>query len=815
MTAKHNQPLLQPRPWRSFQRGALTALLLAATQSPLLAQHLKSFALARLDWDRHAVPYTSNDSAIADNYKTNNSGNKWAHGYQFAQWTWVPGHEGSIGSFYSCGFAKARRWRADFKYKQQVSSFPSGAKGTQQPCLDNSSCDCECSSMVESSSIGTLGGTTTTLDPGSALMVQLTQIGPTGSRVSASLRLEAIENATGAVIDSGEIRLQYDPNSPTAPQLLRTGAFQNAQVALVPTPTGYSVDLSNVTYSMPYGPSTHSIELTGEAVGSEPDTELVLPEQMFFTHPSSSSVPWRNTDFRTQTIYDTTHFTDQGVTGPITIRGLRYRAADGAIDLGGAVYPAVDVHLSSSSADFSAPASTFSSNRGVDETLCYSGMVTTQPCEGDAPNDYVIEIEFTTPFVYDPTLGNDLLIEVAATAATGAIPLMATSNANGTERARRISAASTTAPTGAISSQASVCLIDFDGPGGITNWRRATSVDSGTGCYTTGRTAYESFLSGAAVDLANTTITLLPLGNGGYAVNTSTGSTIVPPVGTGLALGDDAVSTQTLPFNFPYPGGTTSTIGICSNGFAWLGAPPATLPADFSPTVGEMLGANPRLCPMWHDFRPDGATNVDNVFFEADPSGQAVQVTWRNVAAFSNPALHSTVQLVLHDSGVVEFVYGALQGGTGACIVGAGPGLGAADTGNRDFSVGGFQSGGPEQEPLRIAGSLPLLGSTVTHTIDRIPASALLSLRLLSFSSIPGVDLGMYGAPGCQLWVDSSAAVTDFVFGNPVANVSFNLPNHATFLGVVIHAQAASFVPGANALGLLTSNRNTLTIGNN
>src|SRR5688500_19344370 len=76
--------------------GRLLGLALLATpfagQLTAQADWLKSKAKAKAEWNRHAVDFSSNDAAIADNIKQNNE--KFAHGYQFAQSTWVPGREG-------------------------------------------------------------------------------------------------------------------------------------------------------------------------------------------------------------------------------------------------------------------------------------------------------------------------------------------------------------------------------------------------------------------------------------------------------------------------------------------------------------------------------------------------------------------------------------------------------------------------------------------------------------------------------------------------------------------------------------------------
>jgi hypothetical protein len=107
----------------------------------------------------------------------------------------------------------------------------------------------------------------------------------------------------------------------------------------------------------------------------------------------------------------------------------------------------------------------------------------------------------------------------------------------------------------------------------------------GVGCGGSARAFYESVIGPTQVDLTGSTLTAVENGNGGYDVSIAPISTFVVPTGVGLALGDDAVSaSQALGFTWDYPGGSTSSIVIDSNGRILLNGTDAT---DFSPTVAE------------------------------------------------------------------------------------------------------------------------------------------------------------------------------------------------------------------------------------
>jgi hypothetical protein len=51
-------------------------------------------------------------------------------------------------------------------------------------------------------------------------------------------------------------------------------------------------------------------------------------------------------------------------------------------------------------------------------------------------------------------------------------------------------------------------------------------------------------------------------------------------------------------------------------------------------------------------------------------------------------------------------------------------------------------------------------------------------------------------------------------FGNPSVTTPVVIPNNPAFVGVSMAAQSASYVPGVNALGFLSSNGMDLSLGN-
>jgi hypothetical protein len=544
--------------------------------------------------------------------------------------------------------------------------------------------------------------------------------------------------------------------------------------------------------------------------------ELVLPAGTYFDQPALSGLTWRTTAFRFQVVYDSSHFTGQGVSGPIQISRLRFRAADNAVSSGGSVYAGVTIQMSSCPLDYAAMSSTFAANRGPDLQTVFAGAVSTLPALGGAPNSYVLDVVLGSPFTYDPTLGLDLCIEVDAPAPlpTLGVPNLATSSNVAAQRAQRLSASSQLATGGNLSPLANVILIDFAGSGGYPTWSEASSVNTGAGCYGHGRSFYESFTPGGAMDLSDSTLSLLPNGNGGYNVQRVGPTLFFPHGGTSLGLTDDSGVQIALPASFgalPYPGGSTTSIYVCSNGFLWL-APPAVPDNDSQPDSGRLVGLGPRLAPFWHDLLP---TAANNVYFDVDPNGTTVYVTWNDVPSYTTPAARTNLQVALNSSGTVEFRYGQVHGGRQAAIVGWSPGNGAADVGSTDLSSQlAFTTGLPEQMPLTLRGTVPQLGTTLTQTLTGVPPASLLSLRLLGFTAVAApLDLGLIGAPGCRQYIGASGLATSVMSG-AVPTITFFIPPVPAYLGAVLYAQALTLSPGANASGILSSNLVTSTIGN-
>ena len=153
------------------------------------------------------------------------------------------------------------------------------------------------------------------------------------------------------------------------------------------------------------------------AIASPAQFTLTVPDNSYATSEGNSNfvLPWNVTTGggRVQFCHDSSVFAGQSVTGPMRIQGLRYRIDAIANTWSGGIYPNVQISLSTCVTDYLAVSNTFANNPGPDQTAVYSGAVTVLPgTGGSAPSGKYVDILFTTPFVYDPLLGGDLLVDI-------------------------------------------------------------------------------------------------------------------------------------------------------------------------------------------------------------------------------------------------------------------------------------------------------------------------------------------------------------------------------------------------------------------
>ncbi len=366
----------------------------------------------------------------------------------------------------------------------------------------------------------------------------------------------------------------------------------------------------------------------------------------------------------------------------------------------------------------------------------------------------------------------------------------------------------------------------------------AANTPFGSGCYTLSNSFYQHFPTPAAAAAALTgqSITLTPAGST-YDVSYG-GGTYLAPSGTAntILVGiDDGRETIVPSAPVPYPGGSTASLSVHSNGI--IGTAPLTIPDSpnsHTPTIAEFLAEGTTAWYHWHDF-----DTADGGAIRWEEVAGVLYVTWQGVESYplgtANP---STFQFQFDlnpgpGNGVVRYVWDSIAAVGGApasgradqTLVGWSPGGASLDAGSVDLALATpFSTWATEVPPLTLAiaptpVSTPTTGTVLTYTVSNIPEAApgsglYIGVVFLSFAPIPGgLDLdALLGAPDCRTYIET----TDITINvgpvtSPIETGTFAFPAAIPY-GLEVTAQAASLViPGSlpngqNPGGFLTSN---------
>lgn len=348
----------------------------------------------------------------------------------------------------------------------------------------------------------------------------------------------------------------------------------------------------------------------------------------------------------------------------------------------------------------------------------------------------------------------------------------------------------------------------------------AQRTSYGAGCYNKASSLYENFASSAAFDLANSGVSFL-FNGAGYTVLPGITQYVAPSAtATALTLTDDSETSVALSSPFVYPGGTTPSLQVCSNGFVSVAAGNGVA---YAPTVPAHLNAAQTAWRNWHDYNP-AATGSGAVKFE-EANGTAY-VTWDGVYDYAGTSAASanTFQFQFElTTGNVHLVFQTISAGGNGRLVGYSPGGASIDPGNTDLSVAlpsAITLGAADQLPLSLTASArPLIGTTF-NLVTGNPTGTNLGVNFLGFNQIPapGLDLGVLGAPGCAALLDISTAIGNLIgnLGLPGVSLSvaFPLPNSTAILGQHVYSQSIWLDATQNTFGALTSNGLDLLVGN-
>jgi hypothetical protein len=566
---------------------------------------------------------------------------------------------------------------------------------------------------------------------------------------------------------------------------------------------------------------SYTLALTGV---SFPAPRLVLPDTHHLTEDPAqqaalgSSSFWQAGGGRFQLLYEASHFLGAGVNGPIALRRLTFRGEDGQPDVGGAFWSGATVQVGATSLTAATMNASFAVNRNsASTTLGPAGLtsVTIRPSVGSTPNNDNIVIDLTTigaGFAYDPTGARpNLLVDVTLPGAalvpptaSPVMPMQDTSGGAAVVRGRGLSAGSSAAATGTLVGSPLVMAVEYSDGGDAVAVTPARNELFGAACGGAPSAFYQAFLHGQPFDLRGLRLVpndaATPVSYQVSAATTAVDESQLDPAPDSVA--DDAVVAHGLGFTFRYPGGSTSAIRVCTNGFLWLDGTSTSF--DVSPTVAELLGAGgpaPRRCPRWYDFHCGRNTTThpgSGLHVRSDLSGGpgngVCYVTWHRVGVYNQTTLGGTVvhsmQCVLHEDGEVEFRYGSmptflapttfvtdpLLAGVCGFSRGAIAGAPSADPQSRDLSLelpfvtsveGGLGNLGLQVAAAPVAaggayGGRAFAGQSLTWNVDNVPLGTVVGVQLLDFaSSRPGLVLPSITAPGCVLSVSTGAVLWD------------------------------------------------------
>lgn len=346
------------------------------------------------------------------------------------------------------------------------------------------------------------------------------------------------------------------------------------------------------------------------------------------------------------------------------------------------------------------------------------------------------------------------------------------------------------------------------------------SLSYGTGCYQRPQSFYElapRSLVPATWDMQNSSMTAINSGNyytvipGGGTYSAPAGSVALTTVGS--TYDDDISAPQTLPFSFPYPGGSTTSIIVSTNGHVFLQTSAATFG---SYTVSALFTDAPRICAAWGDW---DLTSAGTMSYYVDPSNQFVTVTWDNVQEWATAASFgsNSFQLVLYATGQIDWNWGPVAHTDTNLVVGFGRGSNTADSGSIDLDLAiPFASGDGSVPPILSMNPRPVIGGTANFITTNITPGTLFGLIAFSFLAPPPSpfnDLTFFGMPGCFQNVGLPATTAFAFVVNGQLTLPLTIPNVPSYNGINLFSQAAPLTGGLNTAGIVTSNGLCVHIG--
>ena len=556
------------------------------------------------------------------------------------------------------------------------------------------------------------------------------------------------------------------------------------------------------------------------AVSATAQSTVVIPNGAATTEGNDfNNFPWGRggSGLLHQCIYDAVNFTAQGINHPIVITRLRWRPDDMRSSAASSYAVGGTVKLSTCPLASTAVTQTFANQRGPDVTTVFSGPVSWPAFAATpGPCPFHIDVPLTTPFVYNPALGGlNIEVDLPIQGFTGTTPLqldVMTFGAN----ASRVWLSSgyvnggpnLTTPFSPGIPHGLVVEVTYTVPQAL-----AAVTPYGAGCYDVPNSVYELWTGLSPFDLGGSGMSMIYNGGNGYTcLPVLTSYVAPPPTATWIQLGDDTEANVVLSSPLVHPGGSTSQLVVCSNGFVSAGPGNGT---DYLPTIAGFLGF-PQTCWVadWHDYNPSplglGPGNIR--FHEV---GNVSYLTWDAVPTFpiQNP---NTFQIQFErSSGNVHVVWSIISD-VWDHMVGFKVGGPALDPGNRDISAtlpSNFTCGRDDRALRLLASARPITGTTISLDTTEVGAGTI-GANILSLTQInPGIELSVLGMPNCFALVGLDLLSAHLPSGGSFS-ASLAIPANPALTGLHLGNQSAIFGDvNANPAGMRSSNALDLRIG--
>lgn len=328
--------------------------------------------------------------------------------------------------------------------------------------------------------------------------------------------------------------------------------------------------------------------------------------------------------------------------------------------------------------------------------------------------------------------------------------------------------------------------------------RYAQATTYGSGCGGGGpSTMYELFDGvGSVVDLSNTGFSMGWHSNDpGYTVRQGAGP-IVAPSSVPLRIWTFGMVTVSLPWAMPSQIGNVRQISVCSQGYVHFGV--STLVSDRE-SVQTMLGYPCGVYGLWDALDPAAGGSIHA---ESDPTDPTrFHVTWLGVFErnTSNP---NTFQITFSQSGDIEVKYGTLT--CRDALVGYSRGSFAINPAAVDISALGTHLIGDGRWTLGLSASgTPVLGRNILMITEGYPANTLGGVLAFGVQQA-SVALDPIGMVGCRQYVIPDVTLPFQTTGFH-ANHLLSIPLTPSLAGTSLYLQSFAVTPGANALGVVST----------